>query len=257
MNELMVHVERIVRPVRAMQSRKLRMRRELLGHLEAALAEERERCDDEATAMTEATRRLGPPAELTAELQKSVPTIERVLLAKVPGIRGFGQWGAGWDHRLFGMDPAMSLGHRTMLVAAATMLPYAAGILVAMRVEPSIYLHAFMQRPLAAMLFNAFNLALMFLLMMVCGHFIGAFSAPPGSGRARRAAASAAAIISLFIPLMLACIAGLAGRDVRASDLVACAIITTMLLLAMAIVGKTIAVRRRPYDAWLTIDTSA
>ena len=49
--DLMIYVERIVRPVRARQSRKLRMRRELLAHLEAALEEERcNRSDDAAAA---------------------------------------------------------------------------------------------------------------------------------------------------------------------------------------------------------------
>ena len=37
MKELMIHVERIVRPVIATQGRKLRMRMELLAHLQAAL----------------------------------------------------------------------------------------------------------------------------------------------------------------------------------------------------------------------------
>src|SRR5689334_20531134 len=41
MKALMVHVERIVRPVRASARRKLRMRRELLVHLQSAVEQER------------------------------------------------------------------------------------------------------------------------------------------------------------------------------------------------------------------------
>ena len=54
MNELMIHVERIVRPVRAMQARKLKMRRELLAHLEWAVNEERAHVASETEAIKRA-----------------------------------------------------------------------------------------------------------------------------------------------------------------------------------------------------------
>ena len=83
MNDMMTHVEKIVRPVRAIQSRKLRMRRELLTHLQSALGEELARGIEESTALELAKQRLGEPAELTLSLQKTVPWIERLLLAKM------------------------------------------------------------------------------------------------------------------------------------------------------------------------------
>ena len=86
MKELMVHVERIVRPVRAMQFRKLRMRRELLAHLQAAFDEERAAGADETTARQRAEQRLGDPSELTRTLQQTVPWIERTLMMRVPGM---------------------------------------------------------------------------------------------------------------------------------------------------------------------------
>src|SRR5207247_1586234 len=84
-DQLMIHVERIVRPIHADCS-KLRMRTELLGHLQTAFDEERARGLDEATALAEAKRRLGDPATLTRELQASVPRLERFLghLAMTP-----------------------------------------------------------------------------------------------------------------------------------------------------------------------------
>ena len=67
MKDLMIYVERIVRPVRATERRKvMRMRRELVGHLEAALREERERGADDAGAWEGAKRRLGALGEIDA-----------------------------------------------------------------------------------------------------------------------------------------------------------------------------------------------
>lgn len=85
MKELMIHVERIVRPIRADAS-KLRMRRELLAHLEASFEQERARGLDEAAALAEAKRRLGDPAELRLELQASVSRLERLSVTPFPKV---------------------------------------------------------------------------------------------------------------------------------------------------------------------------
>jgi hypothetical protein len=100
---MMIHVERIVRPVRAAELRKLQMRRELLAHLQAALEEERPAAPGEPAAWEAATRRLGTPAELTRELQKAVPLIERLTIWNAPK----GRWKTPWETRfttgMFGM----------------------------------------------------------------------------------------------------------------------------------------------------------
>jgi hypothetical protein len=70
-------VERIVRPIRAVPSRKRRMREELLAHLEANSEEELARSKDEGAAVAEAARRLGPAAELSRELEASLHPLER------------------------------------------------------------------------------------------------------------------------------------------------------------------------------------
>ena len=49
--KLMIHVETLVRPVRATESRKLKMRRELLAHLTEALEEERAAGGSDAEAL--------------------------------------------------------------------------------------------------------------------------------------------------------------------------------------------------------------
>lgn len=74
----MVLVERAVRPVVAGPTRKMRMREELLAHLDGVYQEELTRTGDAATARAEAVRRFGDPAILTADLQQSVSFRERL-----------------------------------------------------------------------------------------------------------------------------------------------------------------------------------
>lgn len=85
MNELNSHVERVVRPIRARPGRKARMRRELLAHLTGIYDEERASLGDDRLALAQAVRRFGDPAELTRELQATVPRVERWLFAEASG----------------------------------------------------------------------------------------------------------------------------------------------------------------------------
>lgn len=77
-HELMIVVERAVRPVRASNNRKRRMREELLGHLSAVFENEMELQSDVATGLERAKRRFGDPSKLTVELQRTVPWWDRV-----------------------------------------------------------------------------------------------------------------------------------------------------------------------------------
>jgi hypothetical protein len=90
MKELMIPVERAVRPVRATFARKRRMRQELHAHLTGLFEEERARGGDEAAAIARAVERFGDPSHLGRELQDSVPLPEvlsvRLFLRK-PGER--------------------------------------------------------------------------------------------------------------------------------------------------------------------------
>ncbi len=72
LTEMRVIVERAVRPVRASDARKLRMRQELLDHLRAIYDEELERLGDDAAALARARERFGDPHGLTDELQRSL-----------------------------------------------------------------------------------------------------------------------------------------------------------------------------------------
>jgi hypothetical protein len=98
MKELMVAVERVVRPMRADPRRKMKMRQELLAHLTNAYEEGKARLGNESLALEEAVRRFGNPTELTRELQASVPFFERVLFTHVAGTK----WAVAIDRYMEG-----------------------------------------------------------------------------------------------------------------------------------------------------------
>ena len=115
---MMIHVERIVRPVRATARRKLQMRRELLAHLQATLEEEQTAGADPQAAWKSATSRLGVPAELTRDLQKSVPLAERLIIWTPVESR----WKKPHDMRLNAGLVGMSGGRQILFAFACTVL---------------------------------------------------------------------------------------------------------------------------------------
>jgi hypothetical protein len=72
LTQLKILVERAVRPVRASISRKRKMREELLAHVSAVFEEEAKQ-SDEAAALTRTRERFGSPAQLSQQLQATVP----------------------------------------------------------------------------------------------------------------------------------------------------------------------------------------
>jgi ATP-dependent Clp protease ATP-binding subunit ClpC len=74
----MIVVERAVRPVRASMSRKRKMREELLGHVVGVFEEEAARLGDDRAALERTALRFGNPAEVTSELQESVPASDGI-----------------------------------------------------------------------------------------------------------------------------------------------------------------------------------
>lgn len=90
MIELKKHVEQIVRPIRASNWRKNRMREELLSHLTAVYEQEySSHNNDPRAAITAARERFGNPATLTRELQATVPVLERWGCQPMPGLSRF------------------------------------------------------------------------------------------------------------------------------------------------------------------------
>lgn len=71
--QLKIIVERAVRPVWASFGRKRKMREELLAHVSGVFGEEFAKLPDDRTALERTAQRFGQPAELTEQLQASVP----------------------------------------------------------------------------------------------------------------------------------------------------------------------------------------
>jgi hypothetical protein len=71
-------VERAVRPVCASTSRKRKMREELLAHVSGVFEEESAKLGDEQAALERAAQRFGNPADVTSQLQESVPASDNI-----------------------------------------------------------------------------------------------------------------------------------------------------------------------------------
>jgi hypothetical protein len=92
MDRLKICVERAVRPVRASELRKDRMRSELLAHLRDCFEEECGRYAPEGAAVDRALQRFGHPEDLARALQDSVPLVERLLFTPVPVLGRIEVW---------------------------------------------------------------------------------------------------------------------------------------------------------------------
>jgi hypothetical protein len=79
MTGLKVIVERAVRPVLASNSHRRKFREELLAHVVGVFEEERARLEDDQTALERTALRFGNPAEVSRQLQKSVPAGDSVV----------------------------------------------------------------------------------------------------------------------------------------------------------------------------------
>ena len=73
MKELMIHVEKAVRPLRLSPFQKLKTRQELLSHLQGAYNEEFARLRDHHAAVQAAIERFGPAEEISEKLSAALP----------------------------------------------------------------------------------------------------------------------------------------------------------------------------------------
>ncbi|MGH7244994.1 MAG: hypothetical protein ACREJD_16385 [Phycisphaerales bacterium] len=210
-NALMLHAERIVRPVRALQSRKLRMRTDLLAHLEAAVDEERgtgNALEDERAAVEHAKFRLGQPEELTKSLQQTVPVVERVLLAKIPFACGFSRFEER-TAQVPGQSEPMTLGHKTILSVAANLacLP----LLISMF---SITTRGKPAENLAISFF--FGTAGALSLLLLCYRFVFSAARPDRDFDWRGAVGRGTVILALQVGLALLIVFGISNRQASA-----------------------------------------
>jgi hypothetical protein len=78
LTRLKIIVERAVRPVRASTPRKRQMREELLAHVCGVFEEESAKLGDDRAALEQTALRFGNPAEVTSQLQESVPARDAI-----------------------------------------------------------------------------------------------------------------------------------------------------------------------------------
>jgi hypothetical protein len=107
--ELRARVESVVRPLRAMDGRKDRMREELLAHLRDSYEQERGK-HEPATALERTLERFGAPDRLRRELQAAVPWLERLYAYPVPG----GDRAEAWERRFSWIRPGESFAHHAL-----------------------------------------------------------------------------------------------------------------------------------------------
>jgi len=253
MKDLMIHVERIVRPVRARQSRKLRMRRELLAHLQAALEQERAHSADDASALEQARQRLGEPAELTRELQRSVPLIERVLLARTP--ENWNGWEKRAGKRLGWYEPA-TLAHWLVLCgtgAVAVMII----CLFAPHIPPEARTRFFVDgidHPAHARTVLAVVWVVQVFWFYIGMRFLTAAAAPAGVFRLPRVIRRGTLVVAAQGLLMVLIITQIVRRSPTVAEMARTLGISLLLLGVTMFVGRGVAALRRPYDEWLTLD---
>jgi hypothetical protein len=255
MKDLLIHVEKIVRPVRAIAPRKLRMRRELLAHLQAALEEERGRDGDEVSALARAKVRLGEPSELTRGLQASVPWIERMLLARLP-LPAAAERMEKYSGRWWKLDCPMTMTQASILVAGSTMLPFIAlmGLVMGLHLDREEAQRLMVERPPTWVILNLGSIAVVLALSMICARWIIAVASSTKPWRSPAAIGPAASIIVLPAASIVLTVACLNRRVATVGELFWSLGMGLLLMLSQAIIGRLVATLRQPYAEWLTLD---
>jgi hypothetical protein len=251
MKELMIHIERIVRPVRAVASRKLRMRRELQAHLQSAVDEEMAGGANETIAIDRAVERLGNPLELTKQLQLTVPWAQRLLLARIPVSRPVERWEVQAARNLYGSS-AITLLHISILCIVMALL---SGV-------PSIYTAAFVGNslkhsgaPLAQPSLYFLGLLIIWpaIFLLSC-RFVMAAADPQKQPDFRQTLRRACIMVALQIALTLVTTAAGLDRLPTITAFIGNIAVTVTLLIFSIFAARRVASMRRPYDEWLTLD---
>ena len=250
MKDLMIHVERIVRPVRAFAPRKLRMRRELLGHLEQALEEERSQNPDESKAIERAKGRLGEPAELARQLQQAVPLVERLLMARVPISQKLERWEERAGTRIYGQSGPMTMGHKAalaFLAGAITGPPW---------YTPKVVRDVMTQTGSPAHVTLFFMGVMLGLWAMLAASFRMVMAAADPARPLWRRGVIAPAAILLVLQLAYWFFAAQAGADrlPTVKDVAVGMTINLALLACSLLLARRVAHLRQRYDEWLTLD---
>lgn len=251
MKQLMIHVERIVRPVAAFASRKLRMRRELLAHLQQALEEERaQNGGNESLAVDRALHRLGEPGELTRQLQRSVPLFERLLMSKLPISKRLEQAEQRAARTLYSSTGPLTMGHQSILVLLAAPL---AGLPA---YTPKIVRDVFtrMGAPAHPAMFFCGLLLSMCLMLPLAYRLVSAAADPRKPLWRAGVIGPMVALMGMQFayPFFVTLVA--ANRLPTFTDLTTSVAVTVALLLCSLVLARWVARLRPQYDEWLQLD---
>jgi hypothetical protein len=249
MHDLMIHIERIVRPIRATQFRKLRMRRELLAHLQAAIDEELHRCPDEAAAIDAAKRRLGDPAELTMQLQRSVPLVERIILGRIPMPQRVEQCEIELGEKIYATR-SISMVHQAILIGAAGFVAWTPWFLP----EPLlISLTNSGSRPAHPAMLILVMLIAVNVNLIIAGRLMIKLS-DPHKFDLPHAFWQGVLIIAMQVAWTFAAAAMGANRLASSPELLRVTLGTAVLLIPSILIARWVARLRRAYDDWLSLD---
>ncbi|HVX86424.1 MAG TPA: hypothetical protein VH253_16700 [Phycisphaerae bacterium] len=252
---LMIHVERIVRPLRATSARKLRMRRELLAHLQSALDEERERIPDQPAAIAAALKRLGDPAELRRSLDASVPRIEKLFLFRFRSPARMHAWGER-SNREMGIE-GMTLLPTLLAGISGTLLAYCAPALNA------LYFGRHYRDVLEVALGNhtpRLQLGMLACAVLSLAPMVMAFHVIGRRARAERLGWKDAALAAAFITASLAWMSAaiLSVGSAISWPPLAVSIVTALLALAaLSLLGRWVRTVPRPHTEWLRLPLDA
>ena len=254
MNALMIQVERIVRPIAATQARKLRMRVELLAHLQSALDEERARsCGDDQAAVEQVKRRLGDPVDLTRELQQTVPFLERHLLARVGtsfSVNALEQWLACVP----GQRGKMTMGHKTVLSAIATLavIPLLISVLRYTSLRHATLSSSDLPLTQLAITFTGAVLGWMS-LVFISYRFVFSAARSDQEIPLRRLFRDALMFVALQLALTFLLSVDLVERFATVGEMAVTGLLAITLLSISIAGGRCIARLRRRYDPWLML----
>jgi len=249
--ELMLHVERIVRPIRALASRKLRMRRELLAHLQAAFEEQRQQGADEQAALLQAKERLGSGDDLRQELQKSVPFLEHRLLAKLP-LPGPLMRAEAAAIRFWRMRP-MTMLQDALITAGAAILPLTALTLSLLGLDITSALLRVTGHYLLGLGLGLIALAVTLLPILLSTHFIAAVAGKKGT-HPLRAVLTLGPLIAALPVISMLLIYWWISASPTSTDVARAIAAGIVVPIGLFIVGRLVAKIGQEHEEWLTLE---
>jgi hypothetical protein len=240
LTKLKVLVERAVRPVRASVTRKRHMRKELLAHLMAVYEEEAAKHDDRQTPLARAKQRFGDPRELSEELQRSVPTWNRVQ---------------GFIQRQVRLQPGESLLRFAGKDVLMTSVVYSTTVLVMLLSELAIGRPPQFGMDLhSALVMAAVPAVFSFALVLLGGRISRALHGSDSQRSLRTAILYCLASLALFPTIGFLTFWGLGGLPLAHSQLLLTCYMAPAAPALLVLIARVMADEVRPEEEWARLE---